>query len=142
MSDLTSRIREKLAAPQMINLATVTEVGTPWVRYVMAVTDDDLTMRVATFLGSRKVAQINQNPEVHASCGVTSLSEASDYLQIQARATVSTDEAERCHVWNDGLKAYFRGPDDPNLAVLVLKPYRIELQTMASMTPEVWESEY
>jgi len=140
MSEPTARMREKLQGYQLINLATVAEDGTPWVRYVMAVTDDDLTMRVATFLGSRKVAHIRQNSDVHVSCGVSSLTEAQDYLQIQAKATVSTEAGERQRVWNEGLKAYFKGPNDPNLAILVLKPYRIELQSMTSMTPQVWES--
>ncbi|MBN1423262.1 pyridoxamine 5'-phosphate oxidase family protein [Candidatus Fermentibacteria bacterium] len=140
MPDLRARIRQKLGGAQLVNLATVSEGGRPWVRYVTAVTEDDLTMRIATFATSRKASHIARFPEVHISCGVSSLAEAQDYLQIQATARVSTDEVDRLRIWHDGLKVYFSGPDDPNLAVLVVKPYRIELQSMASMNPEVWEA--
>jgi len=141
MSEPTERIRQMLRGFQLVNLATVTEQGVPWVRYVTAVTDDDLSIRIATSARSRKVAHIRKNPEVHLSCGAPTLEHAGDYLQIQAKAEVKTDSAERRRMWGDWLKAYFSGPDDPNFAVLKLTPYRIELQSMTSMTPQVWESD-
>jgi general stress protein 26 len=106
----------------------------------MVTADEDLTLRIATFSGSRKVAHIRKNPEVHLTVGASSLSETTRYLQIQALATVRTDADERHLLWNDNLTAYFSGPDDPNFVVLIVKPYRIEYQTMQSMTPEVWEA--
>jgi general stress protein 26 len=140
MSDAIARIKDMLRGYQLVNLATVTNEGVPWVRYVTAITDDDLTMRVATSLSSRKVAHILKNPQVHLSCGAQTLEHTGDYLQIQAKAEVRTDPAERHRMWGDWLKAYFSGPDDPNFAVLKLTPYRIELQSMTSMTPQVWGS--
>lgn len=38
-----------------------------------------------------------------------------------------------------GLKSIFSGADDPNYAVVVIKPYRIELWTPPGMEPEVLE---
>ena len=58
----------------------------------------------------------------------------------QARAEVSTDEGERKAFWNDGLKAYFKGVDDPEYAIVIVKPYRIEYMAMGAMEPEVWEA--
>lgn len=140
MSDLQSRIRDVFSEPQLSNLSTITEDGKPWVRYVMITADDDLTLRIATFIGSRKVAHIKKNPEVHVTVGASSLPETERYLQIQARAEVSTDAEERHLLWNEHLRAYFSGPDDPNYAIVIMKPYRVEYQTMGSMTPEVWEA--
>jgi general stress protein 26 len=71
---------------------------------------------------------------------VTNPQTAEAYVQIQGRAEVSRDEAERKAYWKDELKTYFSGPDDPNYSVVIVRPYRIELQTMASMEPEVWEA--
>jgi general stress protein 26 len=140
MTDLQTKIRDVFAEPQVSSLATVTEDGKPWVRYVTVSADDTLTLRVATFLGSRKVAHIRKNPDVHLTAGAWGMSNAERYLQIQATATVSTDAEERHSIWNDNLRAYFSGPDDPNFAVLIMRPYRIEYQIMTSMTPEVWEA--
>ena len=139
MADVADKIKEILSQPLVASLATVAEDGKPWVRYVMVQADEDLTLRTATFLGSRKVAHIRSNADVHLTCGLTSLEEMKPYLQIQAKTEVSTDPEEKKSIWNEGLKTYFSGPDDPNFAVLIHKPYRIELQDMTSMEPKVWE---
>lgn len=139
MSDLRQRIWQVLAQPQLSALATVTEHGLPWVRYVVARTNEELQLRIATFATSRKVAQIKANPEVHLTCGVTSLVAPQPYLQIQGRARVLNTKEERQAIWYDQLKAYFNGADDPNLAVIIIDPYRIELMAAGSMQPEVLE---
>jgi len=141
MSDLKQRIRDILRTPQLSGLATINDEGKPWVRYVMALADDDLTVRCATFVGARKVAQIGANPEVHLTCGVTDPTQMAPYLQIQARASLTTDEGERHAFWSDMLAQIFEGPDDPNYGVLIMKPYRIELCNPGSMEPEVWTAE-
>jgi general stress protein 26 len=86
-----------------------------------------------------------KNPEVHLTCGVTDLataqtSTAQTYLQIQGKAELSTDKTEREVFWNDYLKRYFKGPDDPNYGIIIVKPYRIKLYTMGNFKPEVWKN--
>jgi len=122
-------------------LATVTEDGKPWVRYVTPMADENLTLWMATFIRSRKVAQIRKNSEVHLTLGVTTMETAESYLQIQGRAEILTDEKTKKTVWLDQLKAIFSGPDDPNYVVCRITPYRIEYQKMApGAPPEVWEA--
>jgi general stress protein 26 len=94
---------------------------------------------MATFVNSRKVAQIRRNPEVHLTTGVTDMATAESYLQVQGRAEILTDERTKRAVWNDQLKGIFTGPDDPNYAVCKITPYRIEYQSMGMVPPEVWE---
>ena len=139
MPDLKDKIFAIIGQPVLASLATVNEDGKPWVRYVMALADPDLTIRVATFLSSRKVRHIRGNPEVHLAAGASSLATAGNYLQVQGRAEVVTDQAERHAFWRDQYRAYFSGPDDPELCVLRVTPYRIELQGMATAPTEVWE---
>ena len=141
MSDIKEKIQAKLSEKQLIVLSTINEDGKPWVRYVMGVPGENLELRVATFAPSRKVAQIKANPEVHVVYGVTGLESTESYLQIQGRAEVNEDPAEKQALWNDGLKAYFKGPDDPNMVIVIIRPYRIELQSMTSMQPEIWEAQ-
>jgi general stress protein 26 len=137
---LKQRILKITRQLQLACLATVTEEGKPWVRYVMAASDEGLTIRCATFTSARKVRQIEKNPEVHLTCGVTDPTAMGPYLQIQARARPATDQAERHGFWNDTLKEIFDGPDDPKYGILVMTPYRIEYCSPDSFEPEVWEA--
>jgi len=139
MSDLAQRIFTIIKEPHLASFATIAEESKPWVRYVTCHGSKDLTIRFSTFIGSRKVAQIKKNPEVHVTCGVTDLATAQTYLQIQGKAELSTDKAEREAFWNDYLTRYFKGPDDPNYGIIIVKPYRIELYTMGNFKPEVWK---
>lgn len=138
MADLQQRILDILHRPQLASLATVTELNNPWVRYVVAIGDGNFTVRCATFVESRKVKQIEKNPNVHLTCGVTSFMEMKPYLQIQAKARVTVEKEERHRFWNDMLAPIFEGPDDPRYCIVVMEPYRIEYCTPGSFEPEVW----
>jgi general stress protein 26 len=140
MSSLKDRILQITTQPQLSVLATVTPEGKPWARYVMAVSDQTMTIRFASFVGARKVEQINRNPEVHITCGVASPTEMKPYLQIQGRASVTADRDERHGFWSDMLKPIFDGPDDPKYGVVVVEPYRIEYCSPGSFDPEVWSA--
>jgi len=140
VSDVKQKIWEVLGQPQLASLATVTSDGAPWSRYVMVIGDKDLVLRLATSAKSRKVGQIEANPLVHLNVGVASLESADCYLQVAGRAAVKTDEATRRAMWSDNLKAYFSGEDDPNYCVIEIVPSRIEVWTMISKEPDVWEA--
>lgn len=138
MSELKERIYAILKEPQLAGLATITEDGKPWVRYVMIMASEDLTTRCATFVTARKVGQIENNPEVHLTCGTTSPTEMVPYLQIQGRAQLNTTKEARHAFWTDMLSQIFEGPDDPKYGVLEVTPYRIEFCSPGSYEPEVW----
>ena len=138
MSELKKRILDVISQRRVAAFATVTPEGKPWVRYVVPRADEELTLTFATFLDSRKVAQVKKNPEVHLTTGVSNLETARQYVQVQGLAEVVTDDSERTAYWQDHLKVYFTGPDDPNYCLMVIKPYRIELVSMTGQDPEVW----
>jgi general stress protein 26 len=140
MSDVKQQILDVFKTPLVSGLATIAD-GKPWVRYVMAFMDENLTIRVATGIDSRKVAQIKANPDVHVTAGFTTLEATKSYLQIQGRAEISLDKEERHGMWYDHLKAYFSGPDDPKYAVIVIKPIKIEVAAFAGgKESAVWEA--
>ncbi|RPI76268.1 MAG: hypothetical protein EHM45_13430 [Desulfobacteraceae bacterium] len=142
MNHLEKRIFDIIAKPHLAGLATVTEDGKPWVRYVIAQGAEDLTIRFSSFANSRKVRQIKNNPEVHLNCGVTGLTDLHPYLQIQGKAEVVTTKDEKEKFWNEHLTKVFKGPDDPNYVVVIVKPYRIEYETpMTIEAPEIWIKE-
>ena len=137
MSTLKEQIAAIITPLQLSSLATIAD-GKPWVRYVMTTGGDDLKVRLATYAGSRKVAQIAANPEVHLTLGVNDPAMMKPYLQIQGRAQFSTEAAERHGFWSGMLANYFSGPDDPNYGVVIVTPYRIELAQAGMPEPEVW----
>ncbi len=137
MSTLKEQIAAIMAPLQLSAVATIA-AGKPWVRYVMTVGGNDLNVRFATYAGSRKVAQIAANPEVHVTLGVNDPATMTPYLQIQGLARFSTEAAERHGFWSGMLANYFSGPDDPNYGVVIVTPYRIELAKAGVPVPEVW----
>ena len=141
MSDLKLRIFEASKELQLINVATITEDGRPWVRYVMGKADKNLVFRFCTHIESRKVAQIGKNNDTHISLGVSSLETAKNWAQVQGTAEVSIDRIELDSFWFDELNNYFSGPDDPSYCVVIIRPSMIEFGTMGSTTPEVWKPE-
>lgn len=140
MNDLKQRIFDLAKEPQLINLATITEDGKPWVRYVVGNADEALSIRFCTSLCSDKIRHMRQNPNVHVSLGAKDIMTTKAWLQIEGVAEISTAKAERDAFWYDGLKAYFNGPDDPNYCIVIVKPSRIGLGSMGSMTPEIWQA--
>lgn len=139
MSDLKQRIFDAARQFQLINFATITEDGKPWVRYVVGRADDNLMFRFCTRKDSRKVAQIRKNSNVHLCLGAKDLEATEHWIQVEGTADVSTEKSERESFWFDALKNYFTGPDDPNYCVVIIKPRRIEFGTMGNTTPEIWE---
>jgi general stress protein 26 len=138
MGDLKKRIYELAKEFQVINLATITEDGKPWVRYVAGSANEELVFRFCTHVLSNKVKHMRKNPNVHLSLGAKEVMTTKNWLQVQGTAEVTTAQKERDAIWSDGLKAYFKGPDDPNFAVVIIKPARIELGSMAEPGMEVW----
>lgn len=140
MSDLKQRIFELAKTPQLLNLATITEEGNPWVRYVFGNADAELSFRFCTSLCSDKISHIRHNPNVHLSLGAKDLMTSKEWLQVAGVAEISTARDERHAFWNDGFLAYFTGPDDPNYCVVIVKPSLVELAAMGSKAAEVWQA--
>jgi general stress protein 26 len=137
MDDLKKRIYEVAKEDQLLNLATITENGKPWVRYVSGKANSDLVFRFCTHLQSDKAREMRKDPNVHLSLGAKDARSAKNWLQVAGVAEISTSQNERDALWMDGLKAFFKGPDDPNFAVIIVRPTKIELGSMTG-APEVW----
>jgi general stress protein 26 len=139
MQQLKERILDVVNDPTLAGFSTITEEGKPWVRYVMTEASDDLSFRFSSFTNARKVAQIESNPEVHLTCGITDpRNMSSPYLQIQGLAEFTTELEARQAFWSERLRILFQGPDDPSFGVVIVRAYRIEY-CVVGLQPEVWE---
>ena len=139
MNKLEKNIWKILGKEQIAALATISEEGKPWARYVTIGADEDFTLRFCTSLGSRKARQIQRNPEVHLTCGNLQPPEDSAFLQIAGRAEIRSDRKTREKHWREELRGYFKGPDDPDYVMVFVHPRRIEYNPPRSTTPEIWE---
>jgi general stress protein 26 len=129
--------------PGIAALATVTKEGKPRVRYVIASTDEQLSITIGTSKLSKKCADVLNHPMVHL-CYKNLASEADiEYVQIEGKASILSDSENRSRFWSPMLWLYFSGPQDPNYAVLSIKTQRAELWNVADlkleMAPLVWE---
>ncbi|UCE20285.1 MAG: pyridoxamine 5'-phosphate oxidase family protein [Gemmatimonadota bacterium] len=139
-TELKQKILDVLKGSHLASLATIKD-DRPWVRYVMTHGTDDLTLYVNTFVQSRKVAQIKADPNVHVILGADPNDMEHAYLNIAAAAEVLDDAETKKRFWSDQLKAYFSGPDDPNLVVLKITPSVIELMSPGKMQPDIYRAE-
>ena len=140
MDELKKKILDKMSELTLASFATVTPDGKPWVRYVVVKADENLDMWFATFKTSRKIDQIAANPDVHLVLGVTDLTSAASWIQVQGRAEIRDDTETKNAVWYSMLEPMFTGPDDPNYTVCKITPHRIEYYVMNRQQPEVWEA--
>ena len=140
MSELKEKIISTMKQHTLAALATVTADNQPWTRYVVVRADDQMDIWFATFKGSRKVAQIVRNPEVHLVLGVTDMKSAVSWIQVQGKAEILEDHQSKKAVWYDMLEPVFKGPEDPSYVVCKVRPYRIEYYTMNKRKPEIWEA--
>ena len=136
--DTKNKILEVIKTPQLAGFATLNEEGKPWVRYVMSTGRDDMTIRFGTFVNARKVKQIIANPEVHLTMGVQDPTKMAPYVQIQGKATLTTNQDEKTALWDPACEKIFQGPEDPNYGVIIVTPYRVELMDVGQFEPQVW----
>jgi general stress protein 26 len=140
MNDLEERIWKILGCQQTAALATISETGAPWVRYVTVRAKPDFTLNFCTGLSTRKASQMAVNPEIHLTCGNLQPPDDSAYLQIAGRAEIHADAATKNEHWQDEWRRYFTGPDDPDYIMIIVHPYRIEYNGPGSFEPKVWEA--
>jgi general stress protein 26 len=138
MTELENKIWKILGRPQTAALATISEGGAPWVRYVTVRAEKDFTLHFCTSLASRKARHIAAHPGVHLTCGNLEPPDDSAYLQVSGRAEIRDDAATKAKHWEEGWRRYFKGPNDPDYIMVFIRPSSIEYNAPGSLTPEVW----
>jgi general stress protein 26 len=134
---LKNKIVDVLKRSMLASVATVKD-GKPWVRYMVVSRGSGLSLWTTTFAQSRKVQEIKKNKNIDLIIGGDEKNFQAPYLNIKATAEVLTDIETKKKYWNDMLKDYYSGPEDPNLAIIIISPQVIEYMGGGSMTPEVY----
>lgn len=135
-AQLEQKIIKALENNKFGSLGTV-ENDKPKVRY-MAIFNDGLNIRLATNRKTHKVEELQRNPNISLLLGYE-MGGTNEVVEIEGICEITKNDQLRQQVWNDELKPWFDGPDDPNYVILDVTPTRIEYTAQGS-DPLVWKA--
>lgn len=115
-------------------LATI-KGNKPHSRY-MTFFNDEFTLYTATSNKTQKVDELEANPNAHILLGYDGEGIGDAFLEIEGEMGVHEDSSMIEKVWNDHLKGWFTGPDDPDLVILAIKPNRVRLMNKKGEEPQ------
>lgn len=135
-AQLEQKIIKALENNKFGSLGTV-ENDKPKVRY-MAIFNDGLNIHLATNRKTHKVEELQSNPNISLLLGYE-MGGTNEVVEIEGICEITKNDQLRQQVWNDELKPWFDGPDDPNYVILNVTPTRIEYTAQGS-DPLVWKA--
>ncbi|MBD7944175.1 pyridoxamine 5'-phosphate oxidase family protein [Psychrobacillus sp. FSL K6-2684] len=126
----------KILNDNMIGTMATVQQNKPHSRY-MTFFNDDFILYTATSKKTHKVEDIEQNPYTHILLGYDGNGLGDSFLEIEGKVEVSDDESMKEKVWNDALKGWFEGPEDPDLVILKIVPTQVRVMNSKGKEPEV-----
>ncbi|MCA1039604.1 pyridoxamine 5'-phosphate oxidase family protein [Bacillus infantis] len=136
-NDVKDKVLKILEDNKIGTLATVKN-NKPHTRY-MTFFNDELKLYTATSKETDKTEEIEENPNVHILIGYDGEGLGDEYLEIEGRASVNASEDLKEKVWNDHLKPWFDGPNDPNYIVLEIQPTDVRVMNSKESSFETLE---
>ena len=138
-NSLKDKILKVIEGSKLASLATIAR-GKPWVRYVISHNQGaNLNLYICTYKDSRKVKQIKKNPDIHITIGGNMDNLEAPFVQIAAYAKVRSDAGIRKKCWQEFMRKYYSGPDDPNYVVIEAKPKIIEYMSFETHKPQIYK---
>lgn len=126
----------KILNDNMIGTMATVQQNKPHSRY-MTFFNDDFILYTATSKKTHKVEDIEQNPYTHILLGYDGNGLGDSFLEIEGQVEESDDESMKEKVWNDALKGWFEGPEDPDLVILKIVPTQVRVMNSKGKEPEV-----
>lgn len=132
--DAKETARKILDESYVGTMATVQQ-GKPFSRY-MTFFAEDFTLYTATSKETDKVEELEKNPHTHILIGYDGEGFGDAYLEIMGTVTISDEKGLKEKVWNEHMKPYFDGPDDPNLVILKVTSDSMRLMNKKGEEPQ------
>ena len=79
---------------------------------------EDFVLYVATDRQSKKITDIENNPNVHVLLGREGKKLDEDYIEVEGLASIEEDSTLKNKFWNNSLKRWLLGPEDPNYVLI------------------------
>lgn len=118
-------------------LATVKD-NKPHSRY-MTFFNDEFTLYTATSDQTQKVDELEKNPNAHILLGYEGEGVGDAFLEIEGTMGIHDDKSIIDKVWNEHLRGWFSGPDDPHLVILAIKPSQVRIINKKGEEPQTLE---
>ncbi|MER2090717.1 MAG: pyridoxamine 5'-phosphate oxidase family protein [Sporosarcina sp.] len=118
-------------------MATVQQ-NKPHTRY-MTFFSDEFTLYTASSKQTQKVDELETNPYTHILIGYDGKGFGDEYLEIEGTVSISDDESLKEKIWNEHMKPWFSGPEDPSLVILKVEPESIRLMNKKGEEPHIIE---
>lgn len=134
---LNNEVLDILEKHKVGTLATVVD-NKPHSRY-MTFFNDELMLYTPTNKNTHKAEEIDENPNVHILLGYEGEGYGDSYVEFEGKASISEDQELKDKIWNDHMKNWFDGPNDPNYIVLAIKPNTIRLMNSEHESPQTLE---
>ena len=138
MAKTPKEIAEKILDHNMVGTMATIEGNKPHSRY-MTFFNDNFTLYTVTSNHTHKVEELSKNPYTHILIGYDGKGFGDEFLEIEGKVEISSDDSMREKVWNKLLKPWFSGPDDPKLVILKVTPSQIKLMNTKGEDPKFVE---
>lgn len=129
---------EQIITDSTTGIMATVKGNKPHSRY-MTFFNEDLTLYTPTSRDTDKSEEISENPNTHILLGYDGEGFGDSYVEYLGEATIKEDEELKKKIWDDRMKVWFDGPEDPNLIVLQIKPNQIRLMNKKGTPPETLE---
>ncbi|MDR4395466.1 pyridoxamine 5'-phosphate oxidase family protein, partial [Bacillus paranthracis] len=83
---------------------------------------EDFVLYVATDRNSKKIADIEKNPNVNVLLGREGKKLDEDYIEVDGMASIEEDQTLKNKFWTNSLKRWLLGAEDPNYVLIKINP--------------------
>lgn len=130
------QIAEKILNDNLVGTMATIENNKPHTRF-MTFFNDHFTLYTVTNKETEKVDELSKNPNTHILIGYDGKGFGDEYLAIEGKVEISSDEGMREKVWNKMMRFWFNGPDDPKMVVLKITPTLIQVLNTKGKQPKI-----
>ncbi|MFD1852050.1 pyridoxamine 5'-phosphate oxidase family protein [Oceanobacillus bengalensis] len=95
-----------------------------------------LKLFTPTHKDADKTEEIDNNPYTHIIIGYEGDGFGDAFVEYQGKVSFNQSEEMKKQLWNEDMKIYFDGPDDPNYLILEVEPVAIRLMNKKGEAPK------
>lgn len=128
------KVALKVLEESFVGTMATVQQNKPHSRY-MTFLSEEFTLYTATSKKTQKVDELVKNPHTHILIGYEGKGKGDEYLEIEGVVSISDDEIIKEKVWNDHMKPWFNGPEDPDLVILKITPETIRVMNKKGEDP-------
>lgn len=136
MTKTPIEIAKKILDDNMVGTMATIEGNKPHSRY-MTFFNNNFILYTVTSKDTHKVEELSKNPYTHILLGYDGKGLGDQFLEIEGKVEISSDDSMREKVWNKELSSWFDGPEDPRMVVLKVSPSQIRLMNTKGKDPQI-----